>query len=170
MLLLQYETEAISVWEQLATDQLFWTLYVPIAAYMLIIIVLFFYLMKKYTFGNWTPENPNPYEKETLGFPRGFFRGILTISLLFATLLFYITNIRTGSDETNINGFVTAFQMMIAFYFGSKVLHHITSVERSKAEYRSTSFQNSPQDIEREMEQKYRSEIEDSDENDIARG
>jgi hypothetical protein len=33
-----------------------------------------------------------------------------------------------------------AFQMMVAFYFGSKVMHHITSADRTKSTVYSESM------------------------------
>jgi hypothetical protein len=54
--------------------------------------------------------------------------------LLFVTIIFELSNLYAGVEsEQNIIEWMTAFQMMIAFYFGSKVMHHITSADRSKA-------------------------------------
>jgi hypothetical protein len=108
-------------------------LYLPIGIWLFGILVLFIFLLKKYTFGQWTEHEPNPYKAETLGMPRGIFRGILTLSLLYVAILFEVMNIRLGRDEGNIREFMIAFQMMIAFYFGSKVLHHYASTDSKKA-------------------------------------
>ena len=112
------------------------TLYLPIIIVLGLVVILFAFLLFRYTFGNWTPENPNPYKGETLGLPRGIFRGVLTIVLLFVAVVFEMNNIAVGNDESNIIEFMTAFKMMIAFYFGSKAVHHVTSDERKKTQIR----------------------------------
>ncbi|MCK5536369.1 MAG: hypothetical protein KAI79_06045 [Bacteroidales bacterium] len=114
----------------------FWTrIYLPIGIWLILIIVLLTGLIWKYPFGNWTTENPNPYSGETLSLPRGIFRSILTLTLLFITVLFELANLYSGTEtEGNFIEWITAFQMMIAFYFGSKVMHHVTSADRKKTE------------------------------------
>ena len=112
----------------------FYTLYLPIIIVLALVVILFAFLLFKYTFGNWTPENPNPYAGETLGLPRGIFRGVLTVVLLFVTVLFEMNNLSLGRDESFIQEFMVAFQMMIAFYFGSKVMHHVTASEKKKTQ------------------------------------
>ncbi len=108
----------------------FWYIYLPVAIWLMLVIILIAVLMKKYTFG----KDKNPYESETFGLPRGFMRGILTLSLLFIVILFETYNLQSDSpDEGKFQEFVVAFQMMIAFYFGSKVAHHVSSTERHKA-------------------------------------
>ncbi len=111
------------------------SVYLPIALWMVLVLVFFIFLLKKYTFGTWTPENPNPFEGETFMMPRGVFRGILTLTLLFVVVIMELVNIRIIGMEEEFHEFMIAFQMMIAFYFGSKVMHHITSVEKSKTKY-----------------------------------
>ena len=113
---------------------MFYTLYLPIIIVLALVVILFAFLLFKYTFGKWTPENPNPYKGETLGLPRGIFRAVLTVVLLFVTVLFEMNNMSLGRDESYIQEFMVAFQMMIAFYFGSKVMHHVTSSERKKTQ------------------------------------
>jgi hypothetical protein len=92
-------------------------------------------LLRRYTFGNWTPEHPNPFAGETFSMPRGIFRGTLTLTLLFVVILIELTNVRIIGLEDEIRELMIAFQMMIAFYFGSKVMHHITATERNKTKY-----------------------------------
>ena len=48
-----------------------------------------------------------------------------------------MVNIHQGHDESNIIEFLTAFKMMIAFYFGAKVMHHVTSTDRAKVEIKA---------------------------------
>ncbi|MCB0431446.1 MAG: hypothetical protein KDD54_15135 [Flavobacteriales bacterium] len=119
-------------WSGTTAEYLTWV-YIPAILWVILLVTLLVKLFRKYTFGNWSPENPNPYAMETMGIPRGAFRGILTMSLLFAVVLFEVINIKVGGQfETQVSGLLTAFQMMIAFYFGAKVMHHITSTDRSK--------------------------------------
>jgi hypothetical protein len=121
--------------------------------------ILFVILLKKYTFGNWTPENPNPYVTETFSMPRGVFRGMLTMSLLFIVMLLEVVNlnfpIQTKEGQLLLVGdglflpeerykeLMVAFQMMLAFYFGSKVMHHITKADERKSVAESTALQQS---------------------------
>ncbi len=111
------------------------SVYLPIALWMALVLVFFILLLRKYTFGNWTVENPNPYMGETFDMPRGVFRGTLTLTLLFVVIIIELANVRIIGMEEEIHELMIAFQMMIAFYFGSKVMHHITSVEKSKTKF-----------------------------------
>ncbi len=113
----------------------FWLVYFPIMAWMILVLIFLVALFLKYTFGNWSVENPNPYEKETFGMPRGTFRGILTLTLLWVVVVLELVNVRVEGFEAQMHELMIAFQMMIGFYFGSKVMHHITAVEKSKASY-----------------------------------
>ena len=116
-------------------DELTFYFYAPTMIWLLLVTLLFVFSVIKYTLGKWTPENPNPYAKETLGLPRGIFRAILTMTLLYGAIIFELyLLVRDGVGEGDMSEFMVAFQMMIAFYFGSKVMHHITSNERKKAE------------------------------------
>ncbi len=113
----------------------FWLVYFPIMLWMVLVLVFLIALFVKYTFGNWGPENPNPYEKETFGMPRGTFRGILTLTLLWVVVVLELVNVRVEGFEAQMHELMVAFEMMIGFYFGAKVMHHITAVEKSKALY-----------------------------------
>jgi purine-cytosine permease-like protein len=114
-------------------NDLFVIVYIPVIIWAILIVILFYFLARKYTFGDWTEENPNPYEGETLAMPRGVLRGILTLSILFLVLLLEVATIRIPNLEDLVNKLLVAFQMVIAFYFGSKVMHHLTSVDEKKS-------------------------------------
>lgn len=133
MILLQ---QGLNYGEMAGQTDFFTTLYLPIIIVLGLVVLLFGFLLYKYTFGKWTPENPNPYKGETLGMPRGIFRGVLTVVLLFTAILFEMHNLSMGRDESNIAEFMVAFQMMIAFYFGSKVMHHLSSTDKKKTQVR----------------------------------
>jgi len=114
------------------SNEYWFSVYLPISIWLLIVLTFFVLLLKKYTFGNWTRENPNPYAGETFDMPRGVFRGTLTLTLLYVVVIFEMVNMRIIGLEDEFHEFMVAFQMMIAFYFGSKVMHHITSSEKHK--------------------------------------
>jgi len=116
-------------------DLYLWQVYLPISIWLLVVLTFFILLMKKYTFGNWSEENPNPYAGETFDMPRGIFRGTLTLTILFVTIILELVNVRITGFEEEIHEFMVAFQMMLAFYFGSKVMHHMTSTDRKKTEF-----------------------------------
>ncbi len=110
------------------------TVFILTALWIVAVSIFLGILARKYTFGNWTEENPNPYKLETLGMPRGTMRGILTVSLLFVVILLEVVNLRMEGLEGKIDNLLVAFQMMLAFYFGSKVMHHLTKADERKSE------------------------------------
>ncbi len=132
--LLQIFPDTVPYYEGHPTE-FFWMVYFPIMAWMVLVLIFLVALFLKYTFGNWSPENPNPYEKETFGMPRGTFRGILTLTLLWVVVVLELVNVRMQGFEAQMHELMIAFQMMIGFYFGAKVMHHITSVEKQKAQF-----------------------------------
>ncbi len=113
-----------------------------------LVIILFIFLIKKYTLKEWTKENPNPYQGESLGIPRGVMRSVLTLSVLFIVMLLQINSLffspkdlLVGKEifipEARFGQLMTAFQMVIAFYFGGKVMHHFAQAERDVAKKKS---------------------------------
>lgn len=108
------------------------SIYMPVMVWLIISTIFIVVMFKKYTFGDWTKENPNPNDGETFNMPRGTIRGILTMSLLFITVVIELANARVIGLEERFSEFLAAFQMMVAFYFGAKVMHHINSVDKSK--------------------------------------
>lgn len=110
--------------------------------WLALVTAFLFYMVRRYTLGNWDEHNKNPYENETLGMPRGVFRAILTMSLLVIVLILEVVSLKTPfvefngqliSLENKLDQLMIAFQMMLAFYFGSKVMHHVTSADARKA-------------------------------------
>ena len=123
-----------------------WHIYLPIGIWLFAVIFLIIALLIKFTFGKWE-KKPNPYATETLAIPRGVFRGILTLTLLFIVVIFESYNLFKGNNEDNIVEFLTAFKMMIAFYFGSKVAHHVTTVDKHKAKLKNEADKDKLQEI-----------------------
>lgn len=113
------------------SDPEFWLLYGPVLLWLVLIIVLFIFLLKRFTFGKWN-EKQNPYKDETFGMPRGIFRGTLTLSLLVFVLLFETLSLVAPDLEARSEHLFTAFELMIAFYFGSKVMHHLSASDKKK--------------------------------------
>lgn len=119
---------------------LFYPLYVPIFVWLVGLIILLIILLRKYTFGDWTPEKPNPYVAETLGMPTGIFRGLITLTLLYCVVVFEVNNFVTKQTSERIfSEFMVSFQMMIAFYFGSKVVSQLSSSEEKKTEVKANA-------------------------------
>lgn len=109
----------------------FLMLYIPVVAWVVLIILLFIFLLRRYTFRKWGNQS-NPYHGETLGMPRGVIRATLSISLLFFVLLFETFSLVIDSLEARTENLFTAFELMVAFYFGGKVMHHLSSSDKKK--------------------------------------
>jgi hypothetical protein len=91
------------------------------------IIFFLIYLVLKYD----PMKNPDsPYVYETLSLPPGVFRAILTVTLLFAIVLlegYALTSIDKHEPIQKIlNPLITAFELMIAFYFGTKMVSMVS--------------------------------------------
>jgi len=122
-----------------------WQVLIPIFIWLGLVVVFIVLLFVRFTFSNrWTKENPNPYQTETFGMPRGTFRGILTMTLLYIVVILELVNVRIIGFEQEFKEFMVAFQMMIAFYFGSKVMHHVTSSDEKKANAGSATSSTAP--------------------------
>lgn len=107
-------------------------IYIPIIIWAVLVTIYLIVLSRKYTFGNWSQENPNPYCNETMGLPRGVMRGILTLTILFVVVLLEVYTLHDPAFEGRIKEFMIAFQMVLAFYFGSQVMNYITSADKTK--------------------------------------
>jgi hypothetical protein len=87
------------------------------------IILFLIYLVLKY---DPLMNIDSPYANQTLGLPPGTFRAILTMSLLFAVVLlegYALTNMEQHEKiQQVLDPLLTAFQLMIAFYFGTKMI------------------------------------------------
>lgn len=75
----------------------------------------------------------NPYKGETLGLPNGTVRGTLALSLLVGgmAILIYSFGGVEESFNTQIDFFLRAFIMMVAFYFGTKALSILEGENKS---------------------------------------
>ena len=114
-------------------SEFMWQVLLPIFLWLGLLLSFFIFLFVRFTFGKWTTENPNPYQDETFGMPRGTFRGSLTLTLVYIVTVLELVNVRVVGFEMEIRMLMESFQMMIAFYFGSKVMHHVTASDKKKA-------------------------------------
>lgn len=114
-------------------------IYIPIIIWIALVVILLGLLAWWYPFNpKWDKNNPNPYEKETMAMPRGLLRGILTLTILFTVVLIEVYALRENIafevfESKLILQLLEGFQLVLAFYFGGKVLHHVTSVDKQKA-------------------------------------
>ncbi len=100
----------------------------------LIIITMFVYrLTKRFTYEYVT----NPYKDETLGLPRGTFRGLLTITLLVVLIVMVCMSLMIDEFQGNFDSLVGAFEVMIAFYFGSKIMNQVSENDKQKTEMKA---------------------------------
>lgn len=76
----------------------------------------------------------NPYKNDTLGLPTGTFRGMLTITLMIVVVVLVCMSMAVERFRGNFESLVGAFEVMLAFYFGSKVMSNITESDRDKAQ------------------------------------
>ncbi len=111
--------------------------------WMVALLVFLVAMVRRYTLGdpsNWPGGKP-PFQNETLAMPRGVFRAVLTISLLVIVLFVEIISLTQGGLEGHLEQLLMAFQMMLAFYFGGKVMHHLAAVDRHKEDVRQQTQQ-----------------------------
>lgn len=107
--------------------------YLPLIVWLLLAMVMLVWLLVRFPLNRrYNLANPNPHNGETMGIPRGFFRGVITITLLIAAMLLEIYSIAYLDSDAKFSRLLDAFELMLAFYFGSKVMHHLSSVDRSK--------------------------------------
>jgi len=97
----------------------------------LVLLTLFVYkLARKFTYD----YQKNPYKEETLGMPRGTFRGLLTMTLLVVLIVMVCMSLLIDQFQGNFESLVGAFEVMIAFYFGSKIMTQVSEHDKNKAE------------------------------------
>ncbi|MDZ7332013.1 MAG: hypothetical protein ONB13_13245 [candidate division KSB1 bacterium] len=97
------------------------------------VILFLIYLVLKYD----PLTNPdNPYINQTMSLPPGVFRVILTLSLLFSVVLmegYALINMDEYEKIQKIlDPLLTAFQLMIAFYFGTKMLGMVSGKDEEE--------------------------------------
>jgi hypothetical protein len=119
-------------------DQIFYLVFIPVLIWLIAMGIMFYYLLKRFTFREW--KDKNPFQAETFSMPPGVLRGILTLSLLFIVLLLEVVSLVDNQIETHIDKLLIAFQMMLAFYFGGKVMNQVAKSDEHKAENRAKTL------------------------------
>ena len=122
-------------------EPIFLWVFIPILVWFILLAVVFVLLLAKFTFNH---KRPNPYEQETFAMPRGVFRGFLTLSVLFVVLVLEAANvgllrgdaIRWSRFQEALQPLLTAFQMILSFYFGGKILGHLAEVDKDRSKMR----------------------------------
>lgn len=114
----------------------FWQSFAVIFAVGLILVWLglvvywLHFMLKKYTFNN---EYDNPYRNETLGLPGGTMRGVLTLTILFVVVVLISLSMVVRQLQGTFEHLVDAFEVMLAFYFGSKMVKGISKADNEKS-------------------------------------
>ncbi len=121
---------------------------IPLVIWMVLLIIVFWKMVQKYPLGKWSKADPNPYDGETLSMPRGTIRGVLTLTILASVILLQLYAINNMDSMEKITPMLNAFELIIAFYFGSKVMHHLASVDRSKTQAVAEAQKNSQDEFE----------------------
>lgn len=109
---------------------------IPTFVWLIVVVLYLWVLTKKFLLGD--SGSNNPYKTETMGLPRGTIRGVLTLTLLFVVIVLQLYLIKHGTIE-KVNTLMSAFELMLAFYFGSKVMHHLAATDKYKTEAVATA-------------------------------
>lgn len=123
------------VMEDFSTMDLIFTL-IAILLILTWLVVMTWYitlLLKRFTFADWSKKE-NPYKDETLGLPCGTLRGVLTLTLLIVVVILVITSLIVTPLRGEFDSLMDAFQVMLAFYFGSKIMEHMTNSDKKKTQ------------------------------------
>lgn len=94
------------------------------------------HLLTKYTFNR---DYDNPYKEETLGLPPGTLRGILTLSLLVIVVLLVCMSMLVNQLQGAYDELINAFEIVLAFYFGNRIVNGISKSDIAKADKRLES-------------------------------
>jgi hypothetical protein len=119
---------------KIADRALLLTVFLPLIIWLILMLIYLWLLSKRYPLGNYNSpgQGENPYKTETMGLPRGIIRGMLSLTILIGAVLFQIYALRFLESADKIASFMTAFEIVLGFYFGSKVVHHLASVDKNK--------------------------------------
>jgi Trk-type K+ transport system membrane component len=131
---LQVVTNQITEVAEKADRAAMLTVFLPLMIWLGLVIIFLLFLLLRFPFaGRKTSRSYiNPYKTETMGIPRGVIRGILALTVLVAVVILQIYAIRFFESDTKISSFLTAFEVVLGFYFGAKVVHHIASTDKNK--------------------------------------
>ena len=77
--------------------------------------------------GELTAPAGNPYAGESFGLPPGAVRGMLALTALVMFLVVEVINVFRPDTEKRFDQLITAFMMVLAFYFGARVVGALQS-------------------------------------------
>ncbi|HEY6098563.1 MAG TPA: hypothetical protein VIW03_03995, partial [Anaeromyxobacter sp.] len=86
----------------------------------------------------------NPYGRDSFGLPPGTVRGALALTAAVMFIAIEIVNLFEPDTETRFAQLVTAFQMVLAFYFGSRAVEVLQAAQRSPAAKEGVAGRASP--------------------------
>ncbi len=90
-------------------------------------------VIKTYTFGD---PNQNPYKDETLGLPPGTLRAFLTLTITVVVIIYTTLSMLVAPLQGAYDEMLTAFEIVLAFYFGSRIVNSVTKTDEKKTEKR----------------------------------
>ncbi len=76
----------------------------------------------------------NPYEGESFGLPPGTVRGTLALTAMVLFVATEMVNLQNPGLETSIAELITAFQMVLAFYFGARAVEVLDKKKTAAAQ------------------------------------
>ncbi len=107
--------------------------FLVIFAWLIACTIFLINLLRKFTY----MQESNPHLKETMGLPRGTMRGFLTLTLLIVVVVLVCMSLVIDDFRGHFESLIGAFELMLAFYFGSKVMHHVTNSDKRKTEVKA---------------------------------
>lgn len=104
---------------------------VVLIAWLVVVIYWLNKMMDKYTYGVQAAGEKweNPYRDETLGLPPGTLRAILTLTIMIVVIVLVFVS---GAYEE----IITAFEIILAFYFGGRLVNNVSLNDKLKSESR----------------------------------
>ncbi len=101
-----------------------------IVSWMIVVVYWLNSMFKKYTLNT---EYDNPFRNETLGLPNGTMRSILTLTILFVVVILVCLSMLVQQLQGSYENMMTAFEVMLAFYFGGKIMEQVSTSDKEKA-------------------------------------
>lgn len=91
-------------------------------------------MIREFTFDK---GDKNPYKNETLGLPPGTLRAVLTLTLLIVVIDLICLSLIMEEFRDSFSSLINAFEVMLAFYFGSRIVSNVAQKDKEKAEEQS---------------------------------
>jgi len=130
--------------EQLTTGQI-WTVGIGIFLILVWLVLVVWWLiimLKNYTLKK---DFDNPYKDETLGMPPGTLRGVLTLTILVVVIILVCLSMLVEPIKGGYDEMITAFEIVLAFYFGGRIVNSVSKSDKEKAKHRFDSEEKKTQ-------------------------